>query len=543
MKRPHIKNSIRAQLACVFILMLIAVIGVSAFINTVFLQKYYIINKQRIIESAYDTVNILFDNYSVNSESFKTSFNKLTTDSSLSIVVADPGMTILCSTERESALLASRLLWRVISGDSENEPGYMPPDPLPPEPMSGNGGMMVPHGEKGGVSDNRMPFEDDHKKIRERELVSTEMYKITTTTDPAMRTDYIELWGYMSNGDLILIRTPLESIRESAQISNRFMLYIGILVAVMGAIVMWFVSKRITDPILELTDISDRMAHMDFEARYTSGGTNEIGALGEHMNEMSKRLEASISELKSANAELQQDIAKKEKIENMRSEFISNVSHELKTPIALISGYAEGLRDGIAETEEDRNEYLDVIKDESDKMGKLVSNLLELNKLEFGNEKLEMKRFDITELINNTIASAEIMIKQEEVSVSFNDEGPVYVWGDESRTDTVLSNYFTNAIRYCGGEKKIEITTVKADDGNIRIQVFNTGEPIPDDSIDRIWDKFYKVDKARSREVGGSGVGLSIVKAVMETLNKPYGVINYDNGVGFWFELERAEQT
>ena len=223
----------------------------------------------------------------------------------------------------------------------------------------------------------------------------------------------------------------------------------------------------------------------------------------------------------------------------MRSEFISNVSHELKTPIALISGYAEGIRDGIAETENDRNEYLGVIIDESDKMGRLVSNLLELNKLEFGNEKVEMTRFDIVELISNTIASSDIMIKQYGVSVSFEENTPIYVWGDEGKTETVFTNYFTNALRYCRGEKRTEIT-LSDDDKNVRIQVYNTGDPIPDEALDRIWDKFYKVDKARSREVGGSGVGLSIVKAVMETLNKPFGVINYDNGVGFWFELERA---
>ena len=527
-------NSIRVQLAAVFIIMLITVVAVSAFINTAFLQRYYISNKQKLIESAYDTVNILCESYEIESEEFRMRFDKLTTDGALSVVVADSGMDILCSTERESDLMASRLLWRVISGETKNEPGY-----YTPEHSGGEEKKEPPEGIGGSMSEDRIRYNADYKKIRERVLASTNMYKITTSTDPAMRTDYIELWGYLSGGNLILIRTPLESIRESAAISNRFMLYIGILIALIGAVVMWFVSKRITEPILELTEISDRMSRMDFDAKYTSGGKNEIGELGEHMNEMAKQLESSISELKSANAELQRDIEKKEKIESMRSEFISNVSHELKTPIALISGYAEGIRDGIAGTDEDRNEYLGVIIDESDKMGRLVSSLLELNKLEFGNEKVEMTRFDIVELISNAIASSDIMIKQYGVSVSFEENTPIYVWGDEGKTETVFTNYFTNALRYCRGEKRTEIT-LSDDDKNVRIQVYNTGDPIPDEALDRIWDKFYKVDKARSREVGGSGVGLSIVKAVMETLNKPFGVINYDNGVGFWFELERA---
>ncbi len=536
MKGTRFRNSIRVQLAAVFIILLIAVVAVSAFINTVFLQRYYISNKQKLIESAYDTVNILCESYEIESEEFRMSFDKLTTDGALSVVVANSGMEILCSTERESGLMASRLLWRVISGETKNEPGYYAPD----QPI-GEERKEPPDGSGGGrsMSEDRIGYNGDLKRIRESVLASTDMYQITTSTDPAMRTDYIELWGYLSGGNLILIRTPLESIRESAAISNRFMLYIGMLIAFIGAVVMWFVSKRITEPILELTEISDRMSRMDFDAKYTSGGKNEIGELGEHMNEMAKQLESSISKLKSANAELQRDIEKKEKIESMRSEFISNVSHELKTPIALISGYAEGIRDGIAETDEDRNEYLGVIIDESDKMGELVSNLLELNKLEFGNDKVEMKRFDIVQLISNVIASSDIMIKQYDVSVSFDENDPIYVWGDEGMIETVFINYLTNAVRYCKGNKRAEVTLSDAD-GDIRVQVYNTGDPIPDEALDRIWDKFYKVDMARSREVGGSGVGLSIVKAIMETLNKPFGVINYDNGVGFWFELERA---
>ena len=531
MRGIRFRNSIRVQLAAVFIIMLITVVAVSAFINTVFLQRYYISNKQKLIENAYDTLNLLCESYEIESEEFRMRFDKLTTDGALSVVVADSGMDILCSTERESDLMASRLLWRVISGETKNEPGYYAPD------HSGGGEKREPpEGAGGSMSEDRIRYSEDYKKIRERVLASTNMYKITTSTDPAMRTDYIELWGYLSGGNLILIRTPLESIRESAAISNRFMLYIGVLIALIGAVVMWFVSKRITEPILELTEISDRMSRMDFDAKYTSGGKNEIGELGEHMNEMAKQLESSISELKSANAELQRDIEKKEKIESMRSEFISNVSHELKTPIALISGYAEGIRDGIAETENDRNEYLGVIIDESDKMGRLVSNLLELNKLEFGNEKVEMTRFDIVELISNTIASSDIMIKQYGVSVSFEENTPIYVWGDEGKTETVFTNYFTNALRYCRGEKRTEIT-LSDDDKNVRIQVYNTGDPIPDEALDRIWDKFYKVDKARTREYGGSGVGLSIVKAIMESMHQDFGVINHSDGVEFYFEL------
>ena len=356
-----------------------------------------------------------------------------------------------------------------------------------------------------------------------------------------MASDYIELWGTLDNGDIIFIRTPLESIRESVGISNRFLAYIGIIMALVGAVIIWFVSKKITDPIRELSDISDRMAHLDFDARYTSGGKNEIGQLGEHINEMSDTMEKTISELKTANNELQRDIEKKEKLENMRAEFLSNVSHELKTPIALVQGYAEGLRDNVNDDEESRNYYCDVIIDESEKMNKLVKNLLTLNQLEFGNDEIKLERFNIVELIRNCMQSSDIMLKQFGVSADFNETDPCYVWGDEFKIEEVFTNFFSNAIHYSQGEKRVEVRLIREDD-LVRVNVFNTGNPIPEDSVDKIWDKFYKVDKARTREVGGSGVGLSIVKAIMDAMNKKYGVINYDNGVAFWFELDSADE-
>lgn len=505
------RNSIRTQLAAVFVLLLLAVVAVIVFMNTVFLQRYYISNKKEQIISSYDSIDALSEKSGAGTEVFRDGVDSLTADSRLLVVIVDPGMNIIYSTERDPEMIAARLLWRMISGDPGNEPGN--------DEDADSGGS---------------------KREAVEVLGSNESYNITTSTDPAMKSDYIELWGYMTNGDLIFIRTPLESIRESAKISTKFMLYIGILIAVVGAVGMWFVTKKITEPILELTDISDRMAHLDFDARYESGVTNEIGELGHHMNEMSSQLERAISDLKSANTELQQDIARKEKIEGMRSEFISNVSHELKTPIALISGYAEGLRDGIADDEESRNEYLAVIIDESEKMGNLVSGLLELNHIEFGNDPAKMERFDIILLISGVIEGSQILAKRFGVDILFEASEPVYVWSDEAKTETVFNNYLTNAIHYAGGDKKVEVT-IKKNNGNVRIEVYNTGEGIPEESIDRIWEKFYKVDKARTREVGGSGVGLSIVKAVMDTLNKPFGVINYNDGVIFWFELEQAD--
>ena len=255
------------------------------------------------------------------------------------------------------------------------------------------------------------------------------------------------------------------------------------------------------------------------------------------MNHLSDTLEKTISELKTANNELQRDIEKKEEIDEMRKEFLANVSHELKTPIALIQGYAEGLKEGIHDDDESKDFYCDVIIDESGKMNNMVKKLLTLNQLEFGNDVITMERFDVVAMIHNFLQSAEILIQQNEVNVRMEQTEPIYVWADEFKTEEVIRNYFSNAMNHVKGDKIIDVKYTMLEN-KVRIGIFNTGDPIPEDSLPHLWEKFYKVDKARTREYGGSGVGLSIVKAIMDSMNQQYGVINYTNGVEFWIELE-----
>ena len=256
---------------------------------------------------------------------------------------------------------------------------------------------------------------------------------------------------------------------------------------------------------------------------------------------MSETLEKTISELKTANNELQTDLNQKIQIDEMRKEFLSNVSHELKTPIALIQGYAEGLQDCINDDAESREFYCEVIIDEAAKMNNMVKKLLSLNQLEFGNDVVNIQRFDLTELINGVIQSSTLLAEQKGATISFDQKQPLYEWGDEFKLEEVVTNYISNAINHVDGEKQIEVTVLHQDE-KIRVSVFNTGQPIPDDSLDKVWIKFYKVDKARTREYGGSGIGLSIVKAIMDSHHQKYGVYNRKEGVVFWFELDSAER-
>ena len=192
--------------------------------------------------------------------------------------------------------------------------------------------------------------------------------------------------------------------------------------------------------------------------------------------------------------------------------------------------------------------YCEVIVDEAAKMNQMVKKLMTLNQLEFGNDTVAMERFDIVTLIRNYIQSAQIMTKQHEIEVRMEDYPQIFVWGDEFKTEEVFMNYFSNAVNHClpgrseSGRKVIDVR-VSQQNGKVRVTVFNTGTPIPEESIPHLWEKFYKVDKARTREYGGSGVGLSIVKAIMESMNQGYGVQNFTNGVMFWFELEAVQEN
>ncbi len=367
-----------------------------------------------------------------------------------------------------------------------------------------------------------------------------ENYTIQRTFDPWRDGAYLESWGIFSdNSTAFIMTTPLSSIRESVLLSNRFLTYVGLAAAVSGAILVSFLTKHMVSPVNDLSVLSEKMSQLDFDVKFEPEGreVEEILVLGNSMNMLSDRLKDTIGELKSANNQLQKDIEEKTRIDEMRKEFIANVSHELKTPIALIQGYAEGLQEGMAEDQESRDYYCNVIVDEAGKMNKMVKQLLTLSSLESGNDRTVMERFDVVELIEGVISAARILLEQNEITVKFETDGPVYAWADEFKIEEVVTNYLSNAIHYAGGEKLIVIR-IQQEGGQVRVSVFNTGTPIPEDAIPNLWTKFYKVDKARTREYGGSGIGLSIVKAIVDAHGQACGVENWENGVEFWFTLD-----
>lgn len=488
-----IKGSLTREMAVIIAGLVAGTIILCWAINTCFLGKYYMLHKEDSLLDGFHVMNEASENGELTSSSFDVTFDNLCANGNVAIMVISSDRTIVRSSVNDNQVILLEFM--------------------------------------------NILFGTDPKQAEI--LKKADNFVIQRQTDTRLSSEYLVLYGTLSNGNLILMRTALESIRESASVSNQFLLYVGILAILISTVVTYFVSRGITTPVLELTDISKRMAQLDFEAKYQAKGRrrNEIDELGEHFNELSNKLEVTISELKSANNELKQDIEKKTEIDEMRKEFLSNVSHELKTPLALIQGYAEGLQECINDDAQSRNFYCEVIMDEADKMNQMVKKLLTLNQLEFGNQAVTMERFNLTELIEGVISSTGILLNQNGIQIEFLEHEPMYVWGDEFMVEEVVTNYLSNAIHHADFAKKITIWYTKKEDC-VRVGVFNTGKPIPEEDLPNIWIKFYKVDKARTREYGGSGIGLSIVKAIMESFHRECGVQNHEDGVEFWFELD-----
>ena len=493
------KYSIRRQMAAIFIGLFVCILGAVLIINNGFLGRYYLSHKAKDLVRTYYAVDEVLQEGSLTDLSVLNGIISRTERGNIDIVVTDSGGKAVFSTLGESDPRLSQMISDVV-------------------------GQNI-----------------DADAVLEQTENFT-IYRSTADSD-LNNVEYLRMWGIFSDGSWFVMPSPLASIRESAALANQFLIYLGAVGIFVGGVLVWLLSRRITQPLMELTRLSQEMANLNFDAKYTSGGLDEIGVLGSNFNRMSEQLEKTISELKSANNQLQKDIEQKEKMEEMRNEFLGNVSHELKTPIALIQGYAEGLREGVNDDPESREFYCEVIMDEADKMNQMVKNLLTLNQLEFGSDEVQFDRFDIVGLVRGVIASCEILIQQAGAAVDFIADEKLDVWADEFKAEQVVRNYLTNAIHHVENEKRIEVR-IRRDGDKAHVTVFNSGKPIPEEDIPKLWDKFYKVDKAHTREYGGNGIGLSIVKAIMESFHQEYGVRNFDNGVEFWFDLDaKTENT
>lgn len=329
------------------------------------------------------------------------------------------------------------------------------------------------------------------------------------------------------------------SIEDSIRIFNSFTFLIGFIFMILAGLIMYFFSYRFTNPILEINRVADEISKLNFSQKVDISNDDEIGDLGYSINKMSSQLEKAIIELQLSNDKLAKEILYKNKIDTMRKEFIANASHELKTPLSLIMGYGEALK--LSDLDDNtKAEYLEIILDEAEKMNSLVKELLNLSQIESGKKEFKFSDFSIKNLIEDTVKLFSLIFKDKSIKLELNIEDSL-VKSDYDQLQSVISNMISNAINHIDGEKVISITSKIIENGTSRVFIKNTGKNIPETEIANIWDSFYKVDKARTRDYGGQGLGLSIVKSILDTLGYDYGVKNVNDGVVFYFDIDTPE--
>ena len=488
-------KSLRLRLFITLACTLIIIISLIILINNSVLESFYLYSKEKNLMLAYKIINNYYNgNKDENSE---LEIEKISINNDFDIVIKQDDEIIVYTTTKDFSM-------NIMYKD-----------------------MVTKQEEKNNI------------------LYNKDNVVISKSADLKNGLTYILLSGKLNNGYTVYIRVAVTSIQESVKISNNFLCLIGGIVIIISAVIISFIAKKFTDPITKLSDIAVRMSKLDFSMKYEeTDSDDEINRLGKSINLMSDKLETTINRLRQSNSELERDIEKKSKIDTMRKQFISDVSHELKTPIALIQGYAEGLVENVTTDDESRKYYAEVILDETSKMDKLVKSLLELMKLEYGEKEFNNKNFNIVELIKEIIKKYKFILEEQNINITFEKEQNIEIYADEFSVEQVINNYFTNAIKNTkeiDGKKEIKID-VKAmeDKQKARISVFNTGENIKEEDLQRIWNRFYKADESRNREDGGTGIGLAIVKAIMNNYNQEYGVINKENGVEFYFEIDLA---
>lgn len=577
-----LKHSIRVRFTLVFIGVVAFLILLQCVINAKFLQRYYMDEKINVLKQEYSSMDSMVHEIAEEGKTLTevvadafgqnlmdspavAKIRSLNDASNINFVMIDRDGNTIVTTSREGEWMIKKLRFYLQNSEAIRNGAFpefgMPADSaLTEEDVAGSS----TENKNTGTDAGQTAETENNNSLPQgpRTIYEDENYCIQLSFDFRSETSYLESWGYFSDGETkFLMSMPVAMIRDSVALTIQFTLMVGAFMLVFGGILVYFAAGAVTKPINRLAQLAKRMTELDFSARYEGNAKDEIGVLGDSMNSMSDRLERIIAELKNTNNKLQQDIREKMEIDDMRKDFIANVSHELKTPIALIEGYAEGLTEGMAEDPESRDYYCGVIMDEAMKMNKMVKQLTSLNDLEFGKDHTELNRFDAAELIRSIAETQKLAVQEKGAAVELKLPEHAFVWADEFKIEEVLTNYFTNALNHIDGEKRIIIEAKlekeadlpagdavrgnqKDPDGEVLfVSVYNDGEQIPAEDLSLVWEKFFKVDKARTRAYGGSGIGLSIVKAIMASHGQHCGVLNQEKGVMFWFSLDASAET
>jgi signal transduction histidine kinase len=355
------------------------------------------------------------------------------------------------------------------------------------------------------------------------------------STDPRNNNEFIVCSIQNDDGFTIVLTQPVAPIDASITQSNQLLIICTAAMLVVSIVIALIFSSGFTKPIRKMKVQVERISNLEFDNKLEISTGDELENLGNDINKLSAKLRNALDELRDKNKQLEKDVIAQRK-------FISNASHELRTPLSIIKGYADEINSGYVNDSESIGQYLEIISEESTKLNRLLNEMLDLSRLDSGRMKLDFENIDINQFIRSFIDKYSGFIKDNGLDVKFEETGDVFtVRHDAMRAEQILANYISNAAKYSDSRKEI-IISAKTMGDNVQISVFNYGKGIDEDSIERIWDGFYKADNSRTRQNDSYGLGLSIVKAIQTIAGQSYGVINHSNGVEFWFDAALAEK-
>lgn len=375
----------------------------------------------------------------------------------------------------------------------------------------------------------------------EKSILSSNEVFTTVLDSSSFNSKYIVCMSPFTSSDnksyIVIAVTSFQNITEATQVIQDFYKYIGIVVIALGLILSYIYSDLISKPLISINKTAKKLSALDFSEKCTVNRDDEIGSLAKTLNFLSQNLYNALEDLKIKNAKLKEEVERERRLEKLRKDFIAGVSHELKTPIGIISGYAEGIKDGIAD-DESRDIYLDIIMDEAKKMDKLVMDMLELSKLENGKSDILLSSFSLSKLTQSIITKNSVDINNNNLEIITNINSNYLVIADEFKIEQVITNFLTNAIKYSPPGNKI-IVNISEENSIINFSIENTGAHIDEKEFADIWTQFYRGDSSRTRSGKSFGLGLSIVKNILILHKSNFGAVNTENGVKFYFTLKQ----
>ncbi|MBE6773910.1 MAG: HAMP domain-containing histidine kinase [Ruminococcaceae bacterium] len=349
---------------------------------------------------------------------------------------------------------------------------------------------------------------------------------------------YIVYGASLKEDSSLQIFYPVDTITKNAETASITLFALSVFALMLYYIATYYLGVAFSKPVYIINSAAKKIADLDFTQSCPRFRITELDELSKSINTLSNSLENALNDLKSENLKLESDILKERALEKSRRDFVANASHELKTPISIIQGYAEGMKYGIGCDSTD--EFCDIIIDEAEKMNSLVVKLLEFLHIGSGEYPVAIQSFYLDELLISHLDSLENIFREKGITLKSEIASNLHALGDPTLLRIVFNNYISNAISHSDAEKTI-LVTVKEEESVYNVTVFNSGEHISDQDIGNIWQSFYRADKSHSRAEGRFGLGLSIVSTIQDVHGEKYGVKNVEGGVEFNFTVRKAQ--